>query len=367
MTRLQFLSTSLAVFMSVAALNAAEIAFQPFKIDHQTREDSPIDVSFLLGTTPAGQDGFITMKGGHLVKPNGERFRIWGVNLTGWTRGSTLLPPKDEAARWAQIMARHGINCVRFHFLDLPTRSAAEEAALDPERNKAEAEGQRFKTRPAGLIDSTKPTTEEFDADALDRLDYFVNELKKVGIYSNLNLNVGRGYKPGDNVPESDRITLWKGLTYIGERLIELQRSYAHKLLTHYNPYTKTEYRNEPAIATVEIVNENSLYEFWMRNWLRGEFQPGDDAGPTRFSALVCPPAGRTLSSLARQASHARRNRGAASSRRASRQGAPVPRLRRGEFSIASKERFHAEADFLGDIELEFLDGMYKYLKKISG
>jgi CubicO group peptidase (beta-lactamase class C family) len=40
------------------------------------------------------------------VKPNGERLRIWGVNLTGWTKGSTLLPPKEEAPLWAATLAR---------------------------------------------------------------------------------------------------------------------------------------------------------------------------------------------------------------------------------------------------------------------
>ena len=38
-------------------------------------------------------------------------------------------------------------------------------------------------------------------------------------------------------------------------RLIELQKEYARKILTHLTPYTKTEYRHEPAVAIVEILN----------------------------------------------------------------------------------------------------------------
>jgi hypothetical protein len=60
-------------------------------------------------------------------------------------------------------------------------------------------------------------------------------------------------------------------MTYVGPRLPELQREYARLLLTRCNPYTVSEYRNEPAITLVELVNENSVLEFWMRNWLRGE------------------------------------------------------------------------------------------------
>ncbi len=48
--------------------------------------------------------------------------------------------------------------------------------------------------------------------------------------------------------------------------------------MTHFNPYTKTEYRYEPAVAIVEIVNENSVLEFWQRNWFRGELKHGSPA-----------------------------------------------------------------------------------------
>lgn len=354
------------VLLTAVPLAATEINFQPFVIDHLSREESPVDVSFLLGDKPAGADGFITVKNGHLVKGNGERFRIWGVNLTGWTRGSTILPPKSEGAKWAKIMARHGINCVRFHFLDMPTRTAAQEAALEPDRNRAEAEGNRFKVPPAGLIDSTKDTTTDFDAEQLDRLDYFIAELKKVGIYSNLNLNVGRRYKAADGAPDNDVVQLWKAYTYIGDRLIELQKDYARRLLTHRNPYTNTEYRHEPAIATVEIVNENSLYEFWFRNWLRGELKPGApryqlDFTPRYASQLD----GMFQQWLAKnrtpeQLALIRKQAGVAAD-------APVPRLHRGDFSVAPKERFHAEADFYGDVEKVFFTDMGRFLKQELG
>jgi len=233
-------------------------ALKPFAIDHQARTNSDVDVSFLL-EAPAGKDGFIRVQDGHLVKPDGKRFRIWGVNLTGWTGGSTLLPPKEEAPLWAAEMARFGINCARFHFLDTP----AHDGSVTNEN------GRRI---PAGLI-APGDTSLELDPEALDRLDFFIAELKKRGIYANLNLNVGRRYRKGDGVPDHEFIqrAATKGMTYVGERLLELQRDYARKLLTHHNPYTGSEYRNEPAVACVEIVNENSLVEFWCRNWLEGK------------------------------------------------------------------------------------------------
>lgn len=356
----------IGAMFSSAVLGAEEISFQPYVIDHPARTDSPVDVSFLLGKDPAGQDGFITIKDGHLAKPDGSRFRIWGVNLTGWTRGATLLPPKDQAEVWAAALARIGVNCVRMHFLDLPSRDPANAAADEAQRRQSEATGRRFKVRPEGLIDQSHGNNESFDAAALDRLDYFVFQLKRRGIYTNLNLNVGMRYLPGDGVPDADVITLGKGFTYIGARMIELQRNYARTLLTHLNPYTKTEYRHEPAVATVEIVNENSMLEFWMRNWLRGELTATGPRHQLDFTPRYAAQldgmyqdwlkAHRTPEQVARL----REQAGVAP-------GAAVPRLHRGDFSIAPAERFQAEGEFLTDVEKTFFTDMGDFLKQDLG
>jgi hypothetical protein len=325
-----------------------EIPLQPFVINHHERVDSPADVSFLL-EAPAGRDGFIRVKDGHLVKPNGDRLRIWGVNLTGWTQGSTLLPPKEQAALWANTLARFGINCVRFHFLDLTTR--------DP----AAAAGPDARPRPSGLIDRNHNHTQSFDAEQLDRLDFFVAELKKHGIYTNLNLNVGRTYKEGDGVPDHDVIQHAKGMTFVGERLLELQRDYARQLLTHLNPYTKTEYRHEPAVAIVEIVNENSLFEFWFRNWLRGEQTADSPRIQLDFTAhyeqrlTELYNAWLTENRSAEQLTQLREMAGVGAD-------APIPRLRREQFAEAPRERFHAEAAFYTAVEKGFFEGMKQYL-----
>ena len=65
---------------------------QPFTIDHESRTAASIDLEFLLDA-PAGKDGFIRVRNGHLAKPDGSRIRLWGVNVTGWTKGSAIMPP----------------------------------------------------------------------------------------------------------------------------------------------------------------------------------------------------------------------------------------------------------------------------------
>ena len=219
---------------------AAEPELKPFPVDWTAAADSPASVAFLLDP-PAGRDGFIRAVDGHLVRPSGGRLRIWGVNMTA--RATT--PSKEAAPRLAAHLARCGINCVRFHFLDRPA--------------------------PQGLIDAGRDDTRALDPAQLDRLDYFVAQLRDRGIYTNLNLNVGRTYKAGDGVRDHELLGFAKALTYFDPRLLELQREYARQLLTHRNAYTGNEYRHEPAVAIVEMLNENSIVESWFSGRLLGK------------------------------------------------------------------------------------------------
>src|SRR5262245_48095616 len=291
---------------------------KPFTLDHRGGAASVIDLSFLLDA-PAGKHGFVRVSGGHLVTGDGKRLRLWGVNITDWSKGSTMFPSKEDAPMWASTLARFGVNCVRLHFLDLAT--------------------------PRGLIDATRDDTRSFNAAQLDRLDFWIAELKRRGIYTNLNLNVGRSYKAGDGVKDADKIRWAKGLTLYDPRLIELQKEYAKQLLTHYNPYTKTEYRNEPAIATVELVNENALYIGFRaptpaydkdlldlyNAWLRQKRNPAELA---KLRALA----------------------GVEGEQ-------PVPRLTGREIGAAPPERFYTELEFFMEMERRYFLDMQSYLK----
>jgi hypothetical protein len=295
---------------------------KPFVMDHRAGGTSPADVSFLLDA-PAGKSGFIRIQGGHFVKPGGQRIRFWGVHVTDWSRGSVLLPSHEDAALYAATLARYGVNMVRLHFLDLPA--------------------------PRGIIDSTRNDSRSFDAQQLDRLDYEIAEFKKRGIYVDLNLNVGRSYKAGDGVQDFDKIQWGKGLTLFDPRLIELQREYAKNLLTHVNPYTKIEYRNEPAIAIVELLNENALYLGFraptayydeeltriFNLWLQ------QNRSPEELKKL------RELASVP--------------------EGAPIPRLKGQEAAAAPKERYAIEMAFFMALESKFYRDMSGYLKKDLG
>jgi hypothetical protein len=295
---------------------------KPFVLDHRGGASSLADVSFLL-EPPAGKDGFIRVQNGHFVRPNGKRIRFWGVHLTDWSRGSILLPPKEDTPMYAAALARFGVNMVRLHFLDLAA--------------------------PRGIIDATRNDSRAFDTQQLDRLDFLIAELKKRGIYLDLNLNVGRSYKAGDGVQDFDKIQWAKGLTLFDPRLIELQKEYAKNLLTHVNPYTGTEYRKEPAIAIVELLNENAIYLGYRAP------TPYYDEELTRLyngwlEKKLSPEA---LAKLREAASVAA--------------GAPVPRLKGNEVANAPKLRYETELSFFVNLENKFYQDMSRYLKNDLG
>ena len=110
-----------------------------------------------------------------------------------------------------------------------------------------------------------KPRSTELDPAQLDRLDFFVAELAKNGVYANLNLHVARRYD-GLEGPAAKRFEFGKMLDWFYPPFIESQKVYARALLAHVNPYTQHAYTAEPAVLCVEMNNENTALPFWAGN-----------------------------------------------------------------------------------------------------
>ena len=192
------------------------------------------DVSF-LNDKPAGVHGAIIVKNGHFVETNtGKRVRFLGVNLAAQGAFPTHADAKKVAAR----MAKLGINIFRLQHMDNP--------GWGPHSN---------------LWDAKFADHQHIDAEQLDRLDYLIAQLKQNGIYVNINLHVSRQFTPADGFPESVRQipSFDKRVDEFEPRMIALQKNFARDLLTHVNPYTHLPYTLDPAVAVVEINNENSL------------------------------------------------------------------------------------------------------------
>ena len=208
----------------------------PFEFPLDDTNRDVIDFSHFLHR-PAGRFGFVhTTPDGHLAFDDGRRARFIGVNLGG----GNALPPKAQAKVMAARFAKYGFNLVRLHSID---------------------------SRYAGLIDYGSGTSQEFSPEALDRLDFLIAQLKENGIYVYLDMLDYRMFRTADGVKGGDQFTHnWsgssKGASIFDDRMIELQKDYATKLLTHRNPYTGLRYVDDPAIALIETTNENSVFYF---------------------------------------------------------------------------------------------------------
>jgi hypothetical protein len=212
-----------------APVEKREYGWFEFVIPDSDTTHNIVDMSF-LNEGVAGSSGFVKVDNGHFVDGKGAHIRFFGTNLTF----SSAFPDKETAVLIAGRLRKLGMNVVRFHHMD--NQSA-----------------------PGGIWDAEK---KELDAGQLDRLDWLVYQLKLHGIYSNINTHVSRDY-PGCDYKGTEQFNYGKGIDQFYPPYIKMQKDYAKKLLTHKNHYTGTTYAEEPAIAFVEVNNENSLISNW--------------------------------------------------------------------------------------------------------
>lgn len=164
--------------------------------------------------------------GGHFYR--GGPIRIWGVNLCFGAN----FPTHEDAPLVATRLAAAGVNSVRLHHMDTA----------------------RW---PGGIWNAQDGKT--IEPKALDRLDYFINELANRGIFINVNLHVGYKHSEALGLPATNR-EFDKICGIFAPALIDAQKKYAKDILTHVNPYRKVRYADDPAVAFVEITNEDSFF-----------------------------------------------------------------------------------------------------------
>lgn len=212
---------------------------QRIKIDKTDPNVGVLDFSWLLDA-PAGKHGFVQVKDGHMYFENGIRAKFIGFNMP--TRANT--PDHYTAERLAQRLASLGVNVVRLHAADAGLGSSGWSSSLDNP-----------------LIDYNSGTTRSFNEKGLDRFDYFIAKLKEKGIYLHIDLLVARVFQDGDELdyPDAPPFML-KAFTHVNERLIQLQKEYATKLLCRVNPYTGLALIDDPAVMTIQVVNEDSIF-----------------------------------------------------------------------------------------------------------
>jgi len=206
--------------------------------DPKKRRGTALDVSRLLDA-PAGKHGPVVRRGDGFGFAGGKSVRFWGVNLVG----SANFPSHEEADQLAELLAQLGVNITRHHHLD---------AAWSKPN-----------------IFGNGPSTRKLDSTSLERFDYLIAALQKRGIYQFFDMLVSRQPGAADGVTApSDVMPGFKIEGEFSPQLIDLQLEFIEQFMGHQNPYTHRTYAREPALALIDIINEDSL--FWMHE--QGEF-----------------------------------------------------------------------------------------------
>ncbi|MCK6487380.1 MAG: carbohydrate binding domain-containing protein [Planctomycetes bacterium] len=201
----------------------------PFAIAWEPEAGSAADASALV---PAPVRGRLVAAGDRLVDESGAPQRLVGVNISG---PANFMDPA-EAPALARRLRWLGVNCVRLHHMDT--------AHVQP--NLFAAGG--------GVADALAPAS-------LERLDALIAALAGQGIRVDLNLHVGRVFGPelGLPAPAGGPAATGKAISFIEPRAIAAQRRFAAALLDRVNPLRGLRLADDPALALVEMVNEDGL------------------------------------------------------------------------------------------------------------
>ncbi len=186
---------------------------------------------------PAGRHGFLQVQGERFVFEDGTPARFYGSQI-GW------IEDRDEVAYVARRLRKQGINIVRRH-------------------------GN------IGVSDPDGDSVLDYSEERWDVLDYMIHRFGEEGVYFILDVDYYLPVKPGeiDGLPEGGRTM---HLMFFNQQARRLRYQRMEDVFTHVNPYTGRRYCEDPLIAMVEIVNEDSL--FWysldhLKEPFRGELE----------------------------------------------------------------------------------------------
>jgi hypothetical protein len=195
----------------------------------------PLDMSWLNdGDRPAGRHGKLRARGEQLVFEDGTVARFWGTNVAA---RALFQGTREAIANQAKRIAALGYNLVRIHHHDSDW--------VDPN------------------VFEKGPTTQRLDAAALETLDWWVKCLKDEGVYLWIDVNVGRRFRPGDDIAGFEELGRLggdgRGFNYVNPRIEALMQQFSDRYLGRVNGFTGLALKDDPAVAAVLVTNENDL------------------------------------------------------------------------------------------------------------
>ncbi len=226
--------------------------------DDPLSPESITDMSGLLHR-PAGLHGALEADGAAFRFADGTPVRFWGLN-------AQPAATEDLMRQQAAYYAKHGVNLVRLH----PVESLVGLLERDPDS-----------------------VVRRLDPARLDRLDQWFAILKEVGIYSDWSvfyphvITAADGY-PAElyaELPDASGGKSTSGFVNFMRPLQDAEWLYLRTLLGHVNPYTGLAYVDDPALAILEVHNEDSVFWHYPLNPLEAG-QDGDRSLDRHQAAL---------------------------------------------------------------------------------
>ena len=201
------------------------------------RADALLDLRG-LNENVAGQSGFVRLAadGESFVLGDGTPARFWGVTTYVQRDRST-----EELAHHARFLAKRGVNMVRLH------------GHLEPKDKNARVT--------------------DVDEKAIDEAWKLVAAMKKEGIYVTISPYWSANVK---HVPAQWGLEGWPedqspfGLLFFNAKLQEGYKAWLKALLNRPNPYTGIPLARDPALAIIQLQNEDSLL-FWTAQNIKGK------------------------------------------------------------------------------------------------
>lgn len=197
-----------------------------------------------LNEEVAGESGYIrTTPAGGFVKGNGKPIRFWAANTGVYHRSGV-----EALKRHCKHIAKRGINMVRFH-------------------------GSLYPKAPGSKIT-------DVDESQIDKCQKLVAVAKQEGIYTTFSpyWAVATKYQDSWNIPgHTNRSTT--ALLFWDKTMQEGYKAWMRELLTRPNPYDqeKTPLGKDPALAIIQIQNEDSML-FWTMRDVQGDEKKRLDA-----------------------------------------------------------------------------------------
>lgn len=196
-----------------------------------------------LNEETAGQSGFIRYdSNGDFVRGDGKPIRFWAVNAVLERDKPFVARPRwsqsePKLAVNARFLAKRGVNLVRLH------------AFLNPNLTK----------------DPKAQITDANQAE-IEWIQRSVAAYKKEGVYTMFSpyWAVNMKFSNAWGLPHGESLNA-HGLLYFDETLQHAYKSWLRQLLAEPNPYTGVPLAKDPALAIIQLQNEDSFL-FWTVN-----------------------------------------------------------------------------------------------------